>query len=50
MKKRQAAVLAVIVFVITAVLLVNVSWEKKDKEAKYTVSEKEWLLNREETF
>ena len=39
MKKRQAAVLAVIVFVITAVLLVNVSWEKKDKEAKLTESQ-----------
>ena len=39
MKKRQAAVLAVIVFVITAVLLVNVSWEKKDKETKLTESQ-----------
>ena len=39
MKKRQAAVLAVIVFVITAVLLVNVSWEKKDREARLTESQ-----------
>ncbi len=38
MKKRQAAALAVIVFVITAVLLVNVSWEKKEKETKLTES------------
>ncbi len=39
MKKRQAAVLAVVVFVITAVLLVNVSWEKKEKETKLTESQ-----------
>lgn len=39
MKKRQAAVLAVIVFVITAVLLVNVSWEKKETEARLTESQ-----------
>lgn len=38
MKKRQAVVLAAVVFIITAVLLINVSWEKQDREVKLTES------------